>query len=64
MLRQTALRSITLLTFLLPYGEFIAYIVENIYKPLNIGNLQCLAKIAKNIKAYTDDNGNIRIKGE
>lgn len=46
------------------YGEFIAYIVENIYKPLNSGNLQCMAKIAKHIKAYTDDNGNIRIKGE
>lgn len=46
------------------YGAFIGYIVDNIYKPLNEGNLLCMARIAMRTKAYTDDTGTLNIEGE
>ena len=46
------------------YGAFIAYIVDNIYKPLNQGNINYMQNIAKYTKAYTYDNGTLNIEGE
>lgn len=46
------------------YGSFIAYIVDDIYKPLNEGNINCMQNIAKRTKAYTDNSGTLNIKGE
>lgn len=46
------------------YGAFIAYIVDDIYKPLNEGNLLCLPCVAMHARAYTDNSGTLHIEGE
>ena len=46
------------------YGAFIAYIVDDIYKPLNEGNLLCMPSVAMHTKAYTDGSGTLHIEGE
>ena len=46
------------------YGTFIAYIVDNIYKPLNEGNINCMQNIAKHTRSYTDNSGTLNIEGE
>ena len=46
------------------YDAFIAYIVDDIYKPLNEGNTDCMQNIANHTKAYTDDDGMLNIEEE
>lgn len=46
------------------YDAFLAYIVDNIYKPLNEGDIECMQNIANHTKAYTDDTGMLNIEGE
>lgn len=46
------------------YDAFLAYIVDNIYKPLNEGNIECMQNIANRTKAYTDNSGMLHIEGE